>query len=287
MTDTTPRIPTKFAGLPIRKPSEIQQHRGTCITLTGKGGVGKTTLAATITHSDIAQRCLFVDLEGGAHVLDDDPYMDIVEVHSWSELEVILQSLVRDTKTYRSVIIDNASEALELCKAKYNFYADITKQLSLWNQITNDMVTMFRTGRDIARQEQFVTIFCMWDTIDNEDDMGQKFKHRNVSLNPKLAEKFLGIMDIVGWLEQPTKPNLPYPPILHFDIDPLYPTKKRISPRQQSLLKIPDIIYNPDLGHIIDTMIGGKPWPTEQHQKPTGRSASDVQAIIQARKNSQ
>lgn len=281
---TTSFTPTqKFAGLTIRKPSEIMQHRGLCLTITGKGGVGKTTLAGTAVHSSITHRTLFVDLEGGSHVLEDDPNVDIVEVHNWSELSIVMQRLITDRSKYNCAIFDNMSEALELCKAKYDFYSDVTKQLSLWNQITNDMVSMFRQGRDLARQERFICIFVMWDTTDNEDEMGNKFKHRSVNLNPKLAERFMGIMDLVCWLEQPTKPNKPYPPILHFDIDPLYPTKKRINPRQQALTKLPDIIYSPDLGDIVDTIVGGKEWDSVKHAKPANKTTAEIQQEMKAR----
>lgn len=284
MTEPTPRKST-FAGISIKKPSELAQHQGICLTLTGKGGVGKTTLAPTVIHSELARPCVFFDLEGGSFVLDDDPNIDVVPVKSWSELELCMQNLVRNPSPYKSAVFDNMSEALELCKHKHNFYADITKQLSLWNQITNDMVSLFRQGRDLARQEPFVVIYCMWDTTDSEDDMGNKFKHREVALNPKLAEKFMGIMDFVAWLEQPPKPQSPYPPLMHLDIDPLYPTKKRINPRQQALVKIPDIIHNPDLGDVVDTIMGHKEWPAEKHQPPKARTAADVQAAISARRN--
>lgn len=271
--------PKQFAGYAIRTPSEIQQYKGACITLTGKGGVGKTTLAGSVTHSDITHRTLFVDLEGGAHVLDDDPYMDIIEISTWAQLQSVMQMLIANRGPYNSAVFDNMSEALELCKHHHNFYADVKAQLGLWNQITNDMVQLFRQGRDLARTNQFVMVYVMWDTTDAEDDMGNKFKHREVALNPKLAEKFMGIMDLVAWLETPSKPKPPYPPILHFDIDPLYPTKKRMNPKQQALTKLPDVIYQPDLGHIVDTLLGGKQWPADLHvDKPAAKSTAEVLA---------
>lgn len=274
------QLPTTFAGLPIKQPSEVQQHRGTCLSLSGPGGVGKTTLATTIIDSDIIQKCLFIDIEGGVHVVDDESYsrkdrgwrpeegpkMGIVEPKTWMELERIMQALIQNPGPFNCAIWDNMSEALELLKAKHSFYANVNDQLSKWNTITNEMVDLFRKGRDLARTREFVTIYCMWDTNESEDEMGNKFKHRGLHFNPKLAEKFMGIVDVVGWLETPSKPMAPYPPILHFDKDPMYPTKLRISPRTKSLTNVPDIIYNPNLGHYIDTVMGGKPWPAAQHQ---------------------
>lgn len=275
---THPKAPN-FGGFRIRKPSEIAQYKGTCLTLCGKGGVGKTYLTGTLSSSELTHRTLFVDLEGGSHVLNDDPNVDVIEITEWAQLNAVMQRLITNRGEYNSAIFDNMSEALELCKHHLNFYADVSKQLSLWNQITNEMVQLFRQGRDLARTNQFVMVYVMWDTTDSEDDMGNKFKHRDVSLNPKLAEKFMGIMDLVAWLESPPKPKPPYPPILHFDVDPLYPTKKRMNPKQQALLKIPDIIYAPDLGHIVDTIVGGKPWPEHLHiDKPAAKSTAEVLA---------
>jgi phage nucleotide-binding protein len=276
---TRPAPARNFAGYVLRKPSDIMQYKGACITLCGKGGVGKTTVAGGITKSDLTHKTLFVDLEGGAHVLNDDPNLDIIEVSSWSQLCAVMQKLIVNRGEYNSAVFDNMSEALELCKHHHNFYADPKQQLGLWNQITNDMVQLFRQGRDLARTNQFVMVYIMWDTTDAEDDMGNKFKHREVALNPKLAEKFMGIMDLVAWLETPPKPKKPYPPILHFDVDPLYPTKKRMNPKQQALMKLPDIIYNPDLGEIIDTIVGGKPWDVEAHtDKPAVRPTAEILA---------
>lgn len=273
------KLPTTFAGLPVKQPSEIAQHRGICLSLSGPGGVGKTTLSATVINSILARRALFVDIESGGHVLDDEstsdtykpeegPYLGLVEAKSWQDLENIMNQLVRNPGPFHCAIWDNMSEALELCKAKYNFYSNVADQLSKWNTITNDMVELFRKGRDMARNRQFVTIYCMWDTNESEDEMGTKFKHRGLHFNPKLAEKFTGIVDWIGWLETPDPPMSPYPPILHFDKSPMYPTKYRISPRTKAMRNVPEIIYNPDLGDIVDTVIGGKPWPTDKHKSP-------------------
>lgn len=274
------QLPTKFAGLAVHQPTAIQQHRGTCISLSGAGGVGKTTLAHEVINSPIIERVLFVDIEGGAHVLDDEEYtrqgylpeegpkLGIVQPTNWMELERIMQALVRDPAPFNCAIWDNMSEALEMAKASKAFYANEADQLGKWNTITNMMVELFRQGRDMARARRFVTIYCMWDTTEHEDEMGVKFKHRGLHFNPKLAEKFMGIVDLVGWLETPNKPAKPYPPILHFDKDPLWPTKMRVSPRTRSLSNIPDVHYNPSLADIIDTLMDGKPFPTAKHASP-------------------
>lgn len=295
-------LPTSFAGLPVRQPREVRQYHGWSCLLTGKWGAGKTTLASTIVNSPICWNTLFVDIEGGAHILDDaedraswkpeeGPHLGIVEVHTWLELHTVMQHLITERKKLgiNSAIFDNMGEALELCKKKHGFYtAGASKEFSLWDDMTNDMVNLFRDGRDLARQEQFVCIFVSWDTekpMDRSDPSGPT--KRDVSFNPKLAEKVMGVMDSGLWVETPPKPKPPYPPILHFtDVDPSIPVKKRINPKQQATLGIPDVIYNPDMGVIIDTLLGGVPFPVENHtNKPGGKSMQEIMAARKATSN--
>jgi len=277
------QLPTEFAGLEIKQPEELEQYRGWSCGLSGPGGVGKTTLSGTLVNSKWVQehgKILYVDIEGGAYVIDDEPpqtarlqegpILGVVEASSWTHIEMVMQQLHRNPDPFVGAVWDNMSEALELCKHKHHFYETPTDhRIGLWDGITNDMVNLFRQGRDLARTREFIIIYNMWDTQEHENPMGEKFKHRGLHFNPKLSEKFLGITDMAGWLETPPKPMPPYPAILHFDKDPLYPTKTRVSPRMRRHTNIPDTIYSPDLGDIVDTIIGGKPWPSEKHQKLT------------------
>lgn len=289
-----PPLPKKFAGLDVRQPKEIRQYKGWSCGLSGRGGVGKTTLASSLINTPLAHNCLYVDIEGGAFVIDDaedhpryrpeeGPHLGIVDVFTFAQLEAVMQNLVSNFKKQGiySAVFDNMSEAVELSKARHNFYqTDKDHRLGLWDDITNDMIQLFRQGRDLARQEQFVCIFIMWDTDRLMEQGNPRGGHkRDVSLNPKCAEKFIGIMDHVAWLETPDKPKSPYPPIMHLDIDPGIPTKKRINPKQQRILGIPDVIYQPDLGDIVNTVVGGLPWPTERHiDKPAARPTAEILA---------
>lgn len=294
-----PPLPKKFAGLQVRQPSEVRQYKGWSCGLSGRGGVGKSTLAASLINSPLAHNCLYVDIEGGAFVIDnaedhprylpeEGPHLGIVDVFSFSQLEAIMQNLIINFKKdgIYSAVFDNMSEALELSKIKHGFYTtDKNMRLSIWDDITNDMIQLFRMGRDLARQEQFICVFVMWDTDRLTEAGNPKSDHkRDVSLNPKLAEKFIGIMDHVAWLETPDKPKPPYPPIMHFDIDPSIPTKKRMNPKQQRILGIPDVIYQPDLGDIVNTVVGGLPWPTHLHiDKPAARPTAEILAERRAK----
>jgi len=295
-----PQLPTKFAGLQVYQPREVRQYKGYSLAISGRGGVGKTTLASTVVNSPIAHNCLFVDIEGGAVVIDDaedrpgyvpeeGPHLGVVNVTTWGELNVVMQRLITDRKRYgiNSAIFDNCSEALELSKIRHGFYtADKKDRLSLWDDITNDMVQLFRQGRDLARNEQFVMIFILWDTDRLMETGDPRSGHkRDLGVNPKSAEKLQGIMDYVAWLETPPKPKPPYPPIMHFEYDPEIPTKKRLNPKQQSMLGIPDLIYNPDMGDIVDTVLGGKPWPHDKHIDKPAVTKSFSQAMTQRTNN--
>lgn len=291
-------LPRKFSGLDVYQPRDIRQYKGWSTCISGRGGVGKSTLAASVINSELAWNCIFVDIEGGAVVLDDaednpkwrpeeGPHLGIVNVQDWSTLNTVMDNTIATHKSLdiNCVIFDNMGEAIELSKHARGFYkAGAANEFGIWDDITNDMIGFFRRGRDLARQEQFICIFVMWDTeklmVRNDPHGGYK---RDLALNPKTAEKVMGVMDSCIWLETPPRPRTPYPPILHFtDIDPAIPTKKRLNPKQQRILNIPDVIYNPDLGVIVDSILGGQKFPIENHaDKP---SARNMQEILASRK---
>lgn len=270
-----------FAGQRLLTFDEIREHRGTCIVLSGKPGVGKTTLAATAANSDIAVPLLHLDIESGGHVINtpkmftlpdgsEIPVIQPIEVKEFVQVERIIQQLLLNPKPFNGCILDNFSELLSLCQKKHNFYGLAEKdRYSAWNKITDDMLDVTRNLRNLARNRRFVSIIVMWDTAESEVDPAGNVtrKYRDVQLTPKLAEKFKGIVDVMGYVERPDMPQKPYPPVLRFDIDPTIPTKMRISPQDKALLELPDIIYQPDLGDIINTTLGGMPWPADKHKK--------------------
>jgi GTPase SAR1 family protein len=270
--------------------AELRAKRGVCLVLSGPPAVGKTTLAGTIIHSELAVPCMYLDVESGSHVLPDPPMIDIgngntmpalypVEIKTFQQAETAITQLNTNPKPFKSAVLDNFSELLSLCMKKHNYSNLADKErFSAWNKITDDMLDITRTCRDLARDKGFIMIIILWDTTDNLDDPTSNTKKtiQDFQLTPKLAEKFKGLLDTAGYVVRPPS-GKQYPPILRFDSSPVslgdrtyysIPTKLRLSPSQEAFTTLPKVIYNPDLGELIDYVMGGKPWDKAKHDKP-------------------
>jgi len=233
--------------------------------------VGKTTLAPTIRDSElvgshVGKRVALLDADAGSHVIDDFDDVDIFEAKTAGDIDSFVQQLIRNPDPYNGAIIDGGTEMLDLYKIKHAS----KNGWDYWNNIYDDYLSIVRGLRNLARNRAFFCCIILWDTGE-KDDTG-KTHWREINLTPKLGEKFLGLIDVLGYLELSPKGLPPHPPVLHFEPQQLgaqgsFPTKLRVNPRQQALTQIPLTIFQPNLGHLIDTVVAGKPWPKELHQR--------------------
>ena len=117
---------SSIAGLPITSVGEGSSYMNGMIW--GIPGSGKTTLAGSAYEVEELHPILFVDIEGGTKAIEEKyPKMDRVRVKTehdskgrviksaWNQCKDIYESLKRGEGGYTTVIVDNLSEAYQLC----------------------------------------------------------------------------------------------------------------------------------------------------------------------------
>lgn len=88
----------------IRKPSELTTPTTIKILIYGQPGIGKTTLALSISN------VLLLDFDGGVHRVNPMHQTDTVQIRSWQDC---LDVLKEDLTQYRALAIDTAGKMLD------------------------------------------------------------------------------------------------------------------------------------------------------------------------------
>jgi hypothetical protein len=197
----------------------------------GDYGVGKTWLLGSADDVPEMRDVLFLDVESGDLVLESRPYLDVVRVSQYKQVQGIyeflrLHQVARDAgdeqqlrelqdridledvvdkdrlRRYRTVVIDSLSELQRL-----NMYQIMGTTLGAralvnepekaewadWGATTEMIRTFVRTFRDLKMH----ILFGM-----SEKSVDDKNKKASIQLNlpKKLSEDLPGFMDVVGYL---------------------------------------------------------------------------------------
>lgn len=237
-----------FAGLPIQQAEDVRKSRGFLLVIVGPPNNGKTTLIITLTSSARVKRILFVDIEGGAHVLPSNAGFDIVRASSWIALHKIKEQLKKSADPYDAIVFDNFCEAQKMNLAHHHLYEvdDKTKR-GIYGKSADELVNFTRDLQIVAEQQHKYVVINAWDEQREDEHTGIK-KH-GLYLTPALSTYFVGVVDYIGFLTLGAPK--PYPPILHFEARTDSVAKFRAA-QDSELFNIPRTQYNPNLGHIID-----------------------------------
>lgn len=259
---------TSFGGLAVKSPTQIRETHGRNITIMSRGGIGKTTLAATAVKSRFACPLLVLDIEGGSYVLDEDPNIDIISILTYDDWRKFYTSLKLnwnnpDKFPYKGICIDNITELmykdLEVEKPKHK------DPRQAYGVVTDDLLDITRFMRELTRKTMINVIINVWVERERDDDNNATFT--KVQLNPATQKAYPGIVDIVGWLDiENDKPA--YTRKLSF-IPVRSDAKLRRAKGDVNAQKIPIEMWNPDLGAILDTLIGGDDFNAAQFAKPS------------------
>jgi GTPase SAR1 family protein len=265
------RVIKSYGGIEISPVSS--PDRGLVLGIYGPGGVGKTTLAATITDAadELGSPALLLNARGNPHVISSyASKIDIADITKFDQVEKIRADILRDKSLeYKSVIIDNLTELWSMdLRDRYGPMSAVewTKHAAS----TSDIMQLVRNWTDLAEVgPKLNMIFVIQETPETRDIRGRTGVIRSeVAFNKALQSHIPTLINFLGRLyihtEQP-----PYRRVLDFrPIDTMHQAKLQVDRDDPYAKQIPFEVYDPSLASILDTIRGHKPWPTEKHATP-------------------
>lgn len=271
MTTLTPQnaaqVLRKYGGIEVAPISSAATERGLVLGLFGPGGVGKTTLAATITDSPLGSPALLLNARGNPHVVSSyGDKIDVVNISTFKQVEAVRQDLLKDaTHPYRSVILDTVSEMWSIdLRDLYGPTADVdwTKH----SASTADVMQLARNWVDLAEPPHCMNVvFVFQETSEERTIRGQKIRRSEIAFNTALQWLIPSVITFLGRLYI-IEDTPPYRRMLDFrPVEVMHQAKFQADPKDQLAKDIPMEQYNPSLASLVDTIRGRKPWPTERH----------------------
>ena len=233
----------------------------------GSPGTGKTYLAATAEDSEFGKSVLFIDVEGGVRSITHRTSIDTVQARTWPEITEVLRAIKMgssDLKKYKTFVWDNLTEYQKLDIAR--IAGDSQPQIQHWGECTTDMLNLVRDMSDVSRTRSLNQIFIAWDEDVQTDVSGIKIIKHRANFTPKLQNSFPGMLDMVGYLTVSSRLTR----TLTFEVSNTTDAKNR-RPRTGPTIALPETIrYKIDdspMADILNTMIGGMPWPEKYNEK--------------------
>lgn len=240
----------------------------------GPGGGGKTTLIGTAVDSEFGSPLLLLNARGNPHVIaSKNDRIQVMDVKSYKEVEAIRKDLYNDTDCpFKSVAIDLVTElwALDL---RDRYGVDTEVKWEMHSATTADMLQMVRNWTDMADWGPRINVFfSFYDTPEKRTIMGQDVERMELAFNKALQAQIPGLVNWLGRVYVAEgEPN--FTRCLDFrPLEKIGVSKHQIDPDDVLQRDIPMQIYRPHLGHILDTMKGGIPFPTALHQQRASRS---------------
>lgn len=259
----------RYGGISTTSVSEAKF--GIRIGIYGPGGIGKTTLAASIVDSEYGSPALYIDARGNPEVVrSKGDRIQVITAPDFDTVEAVRKDLVRDlqegTCPFKTVIIDNLSElhAMDL-RDRYGADKDIT--WTMHSATTADILQLARNWSDLATIHAVNVIFIMWDTPEDRTIRGRDVNRSELQFNKALQSQLPGIISWLGRLYITDETQ--FTRCLDFrPIETMHQAKFQVDPDDPYASKIPMQIYNPSLASIVDTVVGKLDWPAEKHKEP-------------------
>lgn len=252
----------KIASRPVS-----DMRSGVKMGFYGPGGGGKTTLLGTAVESEYGDPMLLLNARGNPHVISSKGgHIQVIDVKSYKEAEAIRADVMRDTDCpFKSIAIDTVSELLALdLRDRYGIDTDVKWEMH--SASTADILQLVRNYSDLADWGPRLNVFFVfYDTPEKRKIMGQEVERFELALNKALQAQVPGLVNWLGRVYvadgEPTYTRcLDFRPIESYGV-----SKHQIDPDDVNQRTIPMQIYRPHLGHILDTMKGGMPFPAAQH----------------------
>lgn len=263
------------AARTIRKYGKLEatpvtsEDRGLAIGIYGPGGVGKTTLSATITDSPIGAPAFYIDARGNPHVISSySDRIDMVTISRFAQLEEIRRDIIADKEfPYKTIILDNVSEMWSIdLRDRYGATADVDWQKH--SATTADILQLIRNYFDLSTSGPKVNIvFVFQETPEQRTIRNQAVSRSELAFSKALQSHVPTLVNFLGRLYQMAD-TPPYTRMLDFrPVETVHQAKLQIDPSDPFAKQMPMEVYNPSLASILDTIRGKKDWPTAKHMK--------------------
>lgn len=267
----------KYGGIQSQPVRDMRS--GVRIGIYGPGGIGKTTLAATVAKSLLGAPAAYLDARGNPEVVRS--YGDAIQVFpitAFDQVDDWRTDFVNDRdRPFKSVIVDNLCElhAMDL-RDRYGTDAEIA--WTMHSAATADVLQLARNFTDLSTIYGVNVIFVMWDVHETRNVRGREVNRSELAFNKALQSQLPGIISWLGRLyivdDAP-----PWTRMLDFrPIESMHVAKFQVDPNDPVTGEIPMQQWNPSLASILDTVLGGTPWPTALHAEPSN------EVIIRPRK---
>ena len=183
----------------VEKSQEIRPENNLVMIVYGKGGVGKTTFAAT------APKPLILDFENGTKYLGERGLdIDVVRMTKWLTTADKVE-LKKMLPNYETVVIDPLGEAMEKLidsdEIKGNRYRTSDGGLTMagWGEVKKQMRNFIKFLRDSGRN---VIIVSHVSETTTEQGMAKR-----IQVATKLSDEIPNMVDIISYLGVSKKDN--------------------------------------------------------------------------------
>lgn len=240
---------------------------GLIMGIYGPGNAGKTTLAATITDSELGTPALLLNAKGNPFVIEHyADKIDLVEIKQFAQVEATRQAVLQDKqRPWKSVILDNVSEMWSMDLSElYGPTTDV--EWTKHSASTADILQLHRSWIDLAMATGINVVFIYQESNEARTIRGQKVESRSeLGFNRALQSQVPSLLNMLGRLYVISDPPV-YRRMIDFrPIETMHQSKLQLPPAL--LAKIPYEQYDPSLADILDTLKGGREWPTAKHKK--------------------
>lgn len=260
------RVIRKYGGIEVQPVSA--PDRGLALGIYAPGGVGKTTLAATITDSPLGSPALLLDARGNSHVVASySDNIDVATITQFEQVEKIRQDILKDHDfPYKSVILDNVSEMWSLdLRDRYG-----PMQVIAWEKhsaTTSDLLNLVRNWMDLAITGPHINvIFVFQESPEKRTIRGQEVGSRSeVALSKALQSHVPSLINFLGRLYIASD-TPPFRRVLDFTpAEAVHQAKIQVDRGDEFARQIPYQIYDPSLAPLLETLRGHKPFPVANH----------------------
>lgn len=262
----------KYGGIETRSISTVKS--GIKVGFFGPGGGGKTTLVGSAVESEFGSPMLYLNARGNPEVIrSKGDRIQVIDVKSYKEVEQIRKDLYNDTECpFKSVAIDTVSELLAL-DLRDRYGVETKVEWTMHSASTADILGMLRSWVDMADWGPRLNVFFVfWDTPETRTIQGQEVTRMELQLNKALQAQAPGLVNWLGRVYVAGNESDNYMRCLDFrPIETVHVAKHQIDPDDPHARQIPMQIYRPHLGHILDTLKGGIPFPIDEHLRRVQR----------------